>query len=235
MLKKRIAVLLMLLFICSVIYIGNKANEEYLMTDVNETQRKTVIIDAGHGGYDGGAVAGDGTVEKEINLKIAKQLSIFLKVYGFEVIMTRESDTSTDKNAEEGNSFHKRQDLENRLKLMSQYPDSIFVSIHLNKFTTSAAQGSQVFYSRDEKSRILSEDIQKSIVENLQPENKRVNKQATSSTFLLYNATVPAVLVECGFLSNTAELSRLKDSTYQQKMAFCVANGIAKYLSESSV
>ena len=116
---------------------------------------------------------------------------------------------------------------------MKSYPDGVFISIHLNKFTTSAARGSQVFYSRDEKSKLLGDFIQKSIINNLQPENKRVNKQATSSTYLLYNVTVPAVLVECGFLSNEAELLRLCDNEYQQKMGFCIANGILNYFKES--
>ena len=92
-----------------------------------------------------------------------------------------------------------------------------------------------MFYSRDDKSKTLGEFIQKSIVANLQPENQRVNKQATSSTFLLYNATVPAVLVECGFLSNKAELERLKSSEYQQKMAFCIMSGILEYFSASGI
>ncbi len=193
------------------------------------------MANSAHGGYDGGAVASDGTVEKDINLKIAKQTEMFLKLYGFEVIMTREDDVSTDSGASSGGAFFKREDLENRLNLMKENPESIFVSIHLNKFTTSAANGSQVFYSRDDKSKTLGEFIQKSIVANLQPENQRVNKQATSSTFLLYNATVPAVLVECGFLSNKAELERLKSSEYQQKMAFCIMSGILEYFSASGI
>ena len=190
------------------------------------------MANSAHGGYDGGAVASDGTVEKDINLKIAKHTMMLLKVYGFEVIMTRESDISTDSSTASGGAFLKREDLENRLKLMKDNPESIFVSIHLNKFTTSAANGSQVFYSKGDKSKALGEFIQKSIVSNLQPENSRVNKQATSSTYLLYNATVPAVLVECGFLSNKAELNRLKDSDYQQKMAFCITSGILEYFKE---
>ena len=235
MLKKRISVLLCLLLVCSVIYIGEKAGGEYLATNINTHPRQIIILDAGHGGYDGGAVANDGTVEKDINLKIAKQTMMFLKLYGFEVIMTREEDVSTDSGGSLGGAFLKREDLENRLKLMKDNPESVFISIHLNKFTTSAANGSQVFYSKDDKSKLLGEFIQKSIVKNLQPENQRVNKQATSSTYLLYNATVPAVLVECGFLSNRAELERLKNSEYQQKMAFCIMSGILDYFSASGV
>lgn len=229
MLKKRLALLLSLFIICGSIYIANIGISPAVAVASQISPAKTVIIDAGHGGEDGGAVAPDGTLEKEINLKIALHTAKLLKVYGFEVIMTRESDTSTSK----GESFIKREDLENRLNLMNQNPDSIFVSVHLNKFTTSAAKGSQVFYSKFENSKLLGDLIQNSIISNLQKENKRVNKQATSSTYLLHKATVPAVLVECGFLSNEAELSRLKDSAYQKKLAFCITDGILKYFKES--
>ncbi len=229
MLKKRLALLLSLFIICGSICIANIGISPAVAVASQISPAKTVIIDAGHGGEDGGAVAPDGTLEKEINLKIALHTAKLLKVYGFEVIMTRESDTSTSK----GESFIKREDLENRLNLMNQNPDSIFVSVHLNKFTTSAAKGSQVFYSKFENSKLLGDLIQNSIISNLQKENKRVNKQATSSTYLLHKATVPAVLVECGFLSNEAELSRLKDSAYQKKLAFCITDGILKYFKES--
>ena len=189
-------------------------------------RRPTVILDAG----DGGAVASDGTVEKEINLKIALKLKEFLRLGGYEVVMTRDSDVSTDDVETDKIAARKKSDLKNRLKLMKDYPDAVFVSIHLNKFTTSAAAGSQVFYGAGrEESKKLGEDIQKAIVRLLQPENTRVNKKATSSTYILYNATLPAVLVECGFLSNTAELKRLKTEEYQNKMAFGIFCGIMDY------
>ena len=158
-----------------------------------------VFANASHGGFDGGAVAGDGTVEKDINLNISLTLAKFLKQNGFRVIMTREADVSTEDTESPQIASKKKNDLKNRLKLMSDYPDAVFVSIHLNKFTTSAAFGSQVFYSKSDESAVLADKIQKAIVSLIQPDNTRVNKQATSSTYLLYNATVPAVLVECGF------------------------------------
>ena len=148
---------------------------------------------------------------------------------GFNVVLTRENDVSTDDVETEKISTRKKSDLKNRLNLMKDYKDAVFVSIHLNKFTTSAANGSQVFYSRGEESKRLGDCIQKSIVAKLQPENTRVNKLATSSTYLLYNATVPSVLVECGFLSNKSELEKLKDQDYQNKMAFSIYCGILEY------
>ena len=207
-------------------------NGDFIYTSAQISDVKTVIIDAGHGGFDGGAVAPDGTVEKDINLKISNLISDMLKTAGYKVILTREADVSTDDVETDTIAIRKKSDLKNRLKLMKDYPDAIFVSIHLNKFTTSAARGSQVFYNgKISESKQLGECIQNSIVNLLQPENNRVNKQATSSTYLLYNATLPAVLVECGFLSNKAELELLKNENYQKKMALCCFFGITDYFS----
>lgn len=189
-----------------------------------------IILDAGHGGFDGGAVAPDGTIEKDINLKICMTLAEFLKASGYEVILTRESDVSTDDAPTEKIASRKKSDLRNRLNLMDSYPDAVFVSVHLNKFTTSTARGSQVFYGgKNKESSQLGEAIQNSIINKLQPDNQRVNKQATPSTYLLYNAKLPAVLVECGFLSNESDLKLLKQSDYQKKMAFCIFCGINDY------
>lgn len=187
------------------------------------------MANASHGGFDGGAVASDGTVEKDINLNIILTLASFLKQSGFDVILTRGADVSTDDVETDKISTRKKSDLQNRLNLMKDYPNAVFISVHLNKFTTSAANGSQVFYSKVEGSKQLGECIQNSIVTLLQPDNTRVNKQATSSTYLLYRATIPTVLVECGFLSNKQELEMLKNKEYQNKMAFCIYCGILDY------
>ena len=220
-----LAVVLSLAVLSTAVTMGYK----YITVSASYKNRNTVILDAGHGGFDGGAVASDGTVEKDINLKITLASAKFLRQSGFNVILTRENDVSTDDVETEKISTRKKSDLKNRLNLMKDYKDAVFVSIHLNKFTTSAANGSQVFYSRSEESKRLGDCIQKSIVAKLQPENTRVNKLATSSTYLLYNATVPSVLVECGFLSNKAELEKLKDKDYQNKMAFSIYCGILEY------
>lgn len=230
MFKGRIAAVLALV-LCfaffSTYFLRKYTNTSAFMSD---DKRPVLILDAGHGGFDGGAVAPDGTVEKNINLKIAVGLRDLLTQNGFKVIMTRESDVSTEDVESDKIATRKKSDLKNRLKLMNDYPDAVFVSIHLNKFTTSAANGSQVFYNASiGDSKKLGDDIQKSIVKLLQPENQRINKPATSSTYILYNATIPAVLVECGFLSNTAELKRLKTEEYQNKIAFSIFCGIMNY------
>ena len=234
--KRKIAVILAAVLCLAIFSAALAKGYEYIAVGGIANERKTIILDAGHGGFDGGAVAPDGTVEKDINLKIALTLKEFLEQGGYEVIMTRESDVSTDDVETDKIATRKKSDLKNRLGLMKDNPQAVFVSIHLNKFTTSAANGSQVFYGAERKeSKVLGDCIQKSIVRLLQRENTRVNKQATSSTYLLYNATVPAVLVECGFLSNSAELKRLKDEEYQKKMAFSIFCGITSFYSEGDL
>lgn len=175
-------------------------------------------------------MANDGTVEKDINLNISLGVKNILEFNGYTVIMTRTTDTGTEDNSNSSIVSRKKSDLQNRLTLMQKYSDSIYVSIHLNKFTTTSACGAQVFYTpKKDDAKYLALNIQESIVELLQPENKRVIKQGTNSTYLLKHATVPAVIVECGFLSNSNELKRLKTQEYQQQLSFAVASGIMKF------
>lgn len=190
---------------------------------------KKVIIDAGHGGFDGGAVADDGTPEKDINLEIAKKLAAILRFNGYTVIMTRTEDTAT--NTEEGSiASRKKSDMRERLRIINENPDAIFVSVHLNKFTTSSARGTQVFYSPNTlESKDLGQSIQTSVKNLLQPENTRTIKQGTKSTYLLHNAKIPAVIVECGFLSNPVEFEKLKNDEYRSQMAFSIFVGIEEF------
>lgn len=229
-LKRKIVVITALLIAICIIAVVTSVNHTSLPTSANLSQKPQIILDAGHGGFDGGAVANDGTIEKDINLKIAIALKDLLIQNGYEVIMTRNTDTSTDNADAYKTATRKKSDLSNRLKLMDSYPQAIFVSIHLNKFTTSAASGSQVFYSGNSPdSKQIGDLIQSSIIRLIQPQNKRVNKKATSSTYLLHNATIPAVLVECGFLSNNNDLQNLKNAEYQRNMAFSIFCGINEY------
>lgn len=191
---------------------------------------KTVIIDAGHGGFDGGASAADGTEEKNINLYIALKLKRLMTLGGFEVIMTRETDNGIEVDPTDTISNRKVSDMKKRLEIINSNPNAIFVSIHLNKFTTSSVNGAQVFYSpNNENSFSLAEKLQKAIVSRLQPTNERVVKKGDKSIYLLKNAQIPSVIVECGFLSNAKELEQLKKDEYQSKLAFCIYCGILDY------
>ena len=230
MFKRFISVACMLVIIFASVILGRQATDISVLSSAVQSPQKTVILDAGHGGFDGGAVSADGTAEKDINLNITLIVASILRQDGYRVILTREADVSTDDVETEQIATRKKSDLKNRLALMNDYPDGIFVSIHLNKFTTTAARGAQVFYGpKNQNSKVLSDNIQGSIIKLLQPENQRVCKKATSSTYILYNADIPAVLVECGFLSNKAELEKLKSEEYQAQMAFCIACGINEY------
>lgn len=201
--------------------------------NIQDEQKSIVLANSAHGGFDGGAVAYDGTVEKDINLNISMSISEMLRSCEYEVILTRSDDSGTEEDPSASISKRKVSDLNNRLKLINSYENAIFVSIHLNKFTTSTANGAQVFYSKNHAmSSELGGNIQKSIVNLLQPDNERVIKQGTKSTYLLHNAKIPSVIVECGFLSNSAELKKLKDEKYQKQMAFAVFCGIINYLNQ---
>lgn len=170
-------------------------------------------------------------MEKDINLQISKKICAMLRLNGYNVIMTRTEDTGTEDDESAAIAKRKKSDLSNRLQIMKDNPDAIYVSIHLNKFTTSAANGAQVFYTKNYKeAQALAQSVQQSITTLVQPENTRVVKQGTDSTYLLKNAAVPAIIVECGFLSNKAELEKLKNDNYQSQMAFAVVGGIMDYL-----
>ncbi len=185
-----------------------------------------ILVDPGHGGDDGGAVAADGTPEKDINLSVSLSLSDLLRVMGFSVSMTRETDAMIHTT---GTTLRERKvsDMKNRLA-MSEAAD-MTVSIHQNKFSQAKYYGTQVFYSGNhQSSRVLAQAVRESVVSLLQPENTRELKKGDSSVYLLSHATKPMILVECGFLSNPTELEKLKDSTYQGQLAFAVMGGVLK-------
>ena len=192
----------------------------------------TVIIDAGHGGEDGGAVGDDGSEEKTLNLQIAMILCDMLRTEGINVIMTQTEDILLyDRNADyEGRK--KVLDLEYRLKVSQNTPGALFVSIHMNAFPQKKYDGLQVYFPiGDENSMELASIIQKNVQATLQPQNLRKPKGAGSNIYLLDKNPNPAVLIECGFLSNDTECSRLNDAGYQQQLALVICNSIVKFLS----
>ncbi len=213
-----------LLFICivfsQVIFFGTSESEG--LPTVSAPVR-TVIIDAGHGGMDGGAVAPDGTAEKDINLKISLTLGALMRASGYNVILTRENDVMLDTN--DGKGSAKMRDLRRRLEIASEHPDAITVSIHCNKFPQSSCKGMQVYHSDSDVAKQAAELVQKSSLA-IMPDNHRKIKKADSSIYLLHRACAPAILVECGFLSNESELQNLKAESYQKKLALVIFSGI---------
>ncbi len=191
-----------------------------------------IIIDAGHGGFDGGAVASDGTVEKDINLKISLYLQEYLELSGFGTVLTRSDDISLEDQGLNTIRQRKTSDIHNRMKLMESTDNALFISIHQNKYHVEKYSGLQVFYSPKlaEESSLLARHIQEAVTEALQPHNEREIKKCGTSVYLIYNAVKPAVLVECGFLSNKQENELLKTDDYQRKIAFSIASGIQDYV-----
>ena len=193
--------------------------------------RYTVIIDAGHGGEDGGAVAYDGSLEKDFNLDIALKLQHILELYGFNIIMTRTEDKMTCDDNLKTQRQRKISDIRNRLEIINEHNNAIFVSIHQNKFSDNDQEGTQVFYSPvNLNSKKLADCIQNTVVTNLQKHNKRKTKKSGTEIFLLYHSPIPSVMVECGFLSNSNDLSLLKTDDYKNKIATLVADGIINYV-----
>lgn len=185
-----------------------------------------ILIDPGHGGEDGGAVSDDGVVEKGINLAISNYLKEYYELSGFEVQMTRTDDTPRGDLSLPTIEERKRSDMQSRLEMYNSSDVDYVVSIHQNKFTESQYSGAQVFYSpNNEKSGQFAEYLRKSIVGFLQPDNERELKEAGTNIYLLNNCQNPAVLVECGFLSNPEETALLADTEYQRQMAFSIYCG----------
>lgn len=221
--------------VATLTFFGNTIDDYDSVNSVVKSNTKpVVIIDAGHGGFDGGATTNDGYPEKDINLSISLYLRDYLESFGFSTVMTRETDVSLEDEGLTTIKEKKTSDIHNRFDLMKNTDNSIFVSIHQNHYSVEKYSGAQVFYSpkSEETSSVLAECIQSSIVSNLQPDNKRLIKKCDTSVYLIYNAEKTAVLVECGFLSNIKEAQNLLETDYQKKTAFSIALGIKDYCSK---
>lgn len=216
----------------AVMYIafGSLGQNSIVQTNTKPDNVKTIVIDAGHGGEDGGAVGVDGICEKDINLSIANKLQFLFEFNGYNVVMTRDSDKSIHDDNCKTMIERKKSDIRNRLKIIQENKNAIVLSIHQNKFEQKSCKGAQIFYGKkNENSKILAECLQKSFVNKLQPDNKRTIQKDNRKIYLLENATTPIVLVECGFLSNYEDAKNLVDDDYQKKIAFTIFKGVLDY------
>lgn len=204
--------------------------------ETSKTEQKklpVVIIDAGHGGEDGGTIGVNGCYEKDINLKIAKKLEILLGNAGIQTVMTRSEDILLYDRNVDYKGKKKILDLAARLKISEQYENAIFVSIHMNSFPEAKYNGLQVYYSpNDKRSVLLADKIQLMTKELLMPENSRKTKTSGGKIYLLDQIALPAVLIECGFLSNPEECKKLCDETYQKELCEVICRAICEHLNE---
>lgn len=193
----------------------------------------TVVIDAGHGGMDGGAVGTTGVLEKNLNLEVAKKLEKLVTDGGGKALMTRGEDVSLHTESDTTVREQKRSDLNFRRSFASDSGADAFISIHMNKFEQSQYRGAQIFYSKDDNSKRLAELIRKQVVPISEKSEGRECKAAYDTMFILQENKIPSVIVECGFLSNPEEEALLMSEDYQQQMAEAVYRGLCEFLQEN--
>lgn len=217
------SLIVVLILVLDISYLNTFTNKFFSFSSKGS---KTIVIDAGHGGVDGGAVGMSGTPEKDINLLIARKLKSYIEENGDTCIMIREMDE--DLYGQYGSNKSKKQhDLKKRKDFIEEYNADLFISIHLNSFPNS--KGAQVFYQKgDEDGKLLAKSIQDELVRNVDPKNKRSEKES-SQYFILKGNSVPSVIVECGFLSSPSEEKLLRDENYQNKIGASIFYGIEKY------
>ena len=215
--------------------IGNKAEKGAVPVSLTsyDTQKPVVILDAGHGGIDGGCTSAEGVPEKGINLNILLRVRDLLRISGYEVLVTRDTDMSIHDKGVEGIANQKSSDMDNRLELFNSRNDAICISIHQNQFTEPKYKGAQMFYSdNNSRSETLARSLQGNFRRLIQPDNEREIKLCGKELFLCYYSQNPTVMVECGFLSNPEEAALLNTEEYQGKVAFTIFSGINEYVNQ---
>lgn len=207
----------------------------YILVSAIPSESKLIIIDAGHGGIDGGAVGKNNVVEKDINLSIAKKLETMLTSCGFEVIMTRTTDDMVGETLSENATIRQKKvsDTKARVSLIISHPNAVVLSIHQNLFSESKYCGAQMFYStKNTDSKELATLLQNRFSTMLQKDNERKAKPVADNIYVMNHINVPAVLVECGFISNYIEAANLTDDEYQNKISFVIYAALCDYFSK---
>ena len=195
---------------------------------------KIVVLDAGHGGEDCGAIGINGVFEKNLNFDITSIIGENLISRGYNVIYTRTTDALLYTESENIKGIRKISDLKNRVKIAEMNPNAVFISIHMNSFGDSKYSGLQVYYGiRNDESYSLAKHVQDSVRTMIQPNNNRKVKRG-DKLFLLENISGVSILIECGFLSNAQECEKLSQKEYQKSLSFAIVCGIIEYMNEFS-
>lgn len=200
-----------------------------------ETIPVTVIVDPGHGGEDGGAVSPDGILESQLNLAIGHQVNDLLRFTGQRTVMTRTEDVSIHT---EGDTIRARKasDIHNRVALVNSTERSVLLSVHQNSLPSSTiTHGAQVFWNQQDGAEALARVIQDSLNSSINTGNEKQPKQIPSTIYLMKHVTSPAILVECGFLSNAEETLKLQEPSYQKKLAAAITSGYLRCLAGEEV
>jgi len=230
-LKKQVIIIAaVFIALCAVlgVYAQNRADKaRKLYRDIS------VVVDAGHGSPDGGAVGFSGTQEKDINLAIAENLRTVLESRGIPVIMTRTGDSGIYDKSAETIREKKRSDMNNRLKIINTSNAGLLISIHMNSFEDKKVNGVYIFYNKkNSEIKELAEKIQSNIHNATSAKTHDV-RVAENRLFLMKNASMPSILVECGFLTNPEEEKKLNTAEYREKIAWAIADAVSDYYSDT--
>lgn len=235
LLKKRYIFTFIIIILIIVFLIKTSIKSNDVVPIFLPISNRVICIDPGHGGVDPGAVSIRGTMEDEINLKIALKLKRFIEGSGGIVVMTREEDIGLYSENAESLRQMKREDLAKRKEIVEENEIEIFISIHLNSFTNNKYFGAQTFYREGFKEgEELSIKIQSELKNVLNEDNKR-QAQKRDNIYLLNEINIPSTLVECGFLSNPEEDRLLNEDQYQEKIAWAIYTGLLNYFSEQEL
>ncbi len=226
-------IICLILLLCGIIMnIKKEYSKNTLATNALPVTNKIVVIDAGHGLPDEGAVGFNATTEQAINLSIALKLQQLIEQSGAKVILTRSDENGIYSTDSDSIRNKKVSDIKNRVEIGNNSDADIFISIHLNKYPESVYRGWQTFYQKDnERSKLLAQKIQTNLGKNIEFKNDRVS-MSISGVYIIDHLTIPTVIVECGFLSNPQEAEMLKGENYQNKIAWGIFTGIQDFFNE---
>lgn len=223
-------VLIVALLAAAAVFVKIFVSNGGLKPVLNQNSRSTLVLDAGHGGIDGGAISDSGLKESDINLQIALKTEALVRFLGIDTVMTRETDTDNSDNK----AYSEHDNLVQRAKLANSTENAVLISIHQNKFPSAVVSGAEVMYSDNDDSKALGLITQDNLVTLLDSSNRRVARPAPKELLLTSTVECPTILVECGFMSNPQEVQKLASNDYQLKLAAILAGSYIQFLNNTA-
>ena len=223
-------VLIVALLAAAAVFVKIFVSNGGLKPVISQNSRSTLVLDAGHGGIDGGAISDSGLKESDINLQIALKTEALVRFLGIDTVMTRETDTDNSDNK----AYSEHDNLVQRIKLANSTENAVLISIHQNKFPSAVVSGAEVMYSDNDDSKALGLITQDNLVTLLDSSNRRVARPAPKELLLTSSVECPTILVECGFMSNPQEVQKLASNDYQLKLAAILAGSYIQFLNNTA-
>lgn len=223
-------VLIVALLAAAAVFVKIFVSNGGLKPVISQNSRSTLVLDAGHGGIDGGAISDSGLKESDINLQIALKTEALVRFLGIDTVMTRETDTDNSDNK----AYSEHDNLVQRVKLANSTENAVLISIHQNKFPSAVVSGAEVMYSDNDDSKALGLLTQDNLVALLDSSNRRVARPAPKELLLTSSVECPTILVECGFMSNPQEVQKLASNDYQLKLAAILAGSYIQFLNNTA-